>query len=157
REPISNFWTRHAAMLAIGVVLAVTLVAAWIDLIARFSRHQLSPATELRRALNSGQIGVHYQPVIELKTRRCVGAEALARWQREKNVFVSPAVFIPLAEEVGVIQDITLSVMNTVIRDLKRIFGEVGVVSVNLNLSHDDLKSERIGLELERNLKEAGL
>jgi sensor c-di-GMP phosphodiesterase-like protein len=157
QEPIENFWSRHASTLIIGATLGLLLVAAWVDLILRFSRYELKPATELRHALAAGQITVQYQPVIDLRTSRCVGAEALARWQREKGQWVSPNVFIPVAEEAGLIQDITLSVMHAVIRDLQRIFAEAGPISVNLNLSHDDLKNDRIGRELAISLKAAGL
>jgi len=157
QEPIENFWSRHASTLLIGAILGLLFVAAWIDLILRFSRYQLRPATELKRALAADQITVQYQPVVDLRTTRCVGAEALARWRQEKGRFVSPNVFIPVAEEAGLIQDITLAVMRTVIADLKRIFAEAGAISVNLNLSHDDLKNDRIGRELTEQLKAAGL
>ena len=157
QEPIGNFWSRHASTLLIGGILALLFVAAWIDLILRFSRHQLQPATELRRALAAGRISVQYQPVIDLRTTRCVGAEALARWQREKGQWVSPDVFIPVAEEAGLIQDITLAVMHTVIGDLEQIIAAAGKVSINLNLSHDDLKNDRIGRELAARLQTASL
>jgi sensor c-di-GMP phosphodiesterase-like protein len=157
REPIENFWSRHAALLGIGATLGLGLVIAWIELITRFSRYQLRPATELRRALAAQRISVQYQPVMELRSGRCIGAEALARWQREDGEWVSPMVFIPVAEEAGLIQDITLAVMKNVIRDLKRILGEVGMIGVNLNLSHDDLMNDRIGVALATSLKEAGV
>jgi sensor c-di-GMP phosphodiesterase-like protein len=157
QEPISNFWSRHGSTLLIGGVLGLLFIAAWIDVILRFSRYQLRPATELRHALAAQQISVHYQPVIDLRTTRCVGAEALARWQKEKGQWVSPNVFIPVAEEAGLVQDITLAVSHTVIRDLKRIAAAAPSISINLNLSHDDLKDDRIGGELNASLKSAGL
>jgi sensor c-di-GMP phosphodiesterase-like protein len=157
QEPIENFWSRHAATLIIGATLGLLLVAAWVDLILRFSRYELNPATELRHALVSGQISVAYQPVIDLRTSRCVGAEALARWRGEKGVSVSPNVFIPVAEKAGLVQDITLTVMRTVVDDLKNIFAKAGPLSVNLNLSPDDLKSDRVGRELSEQLQAAGL
>jgi len=56
---------------------------------------------ELRRALDGNELQLHYQPKVDLKTRTVVGAEALLRWAHAKRGFVSPAEFIPLAEQTG--------------------------------------------------------
>ncbi|HAF43638.1 MAG TPA: hypothetical protein DCK83_01490 [Gallionellaceae bacterium] len=68
------------------------------------TRLQLS--NDLRRALNGGQFEIYYQPIIDMTTGRPTKAEALLRWHHPKLGFVSPAVFIPLAEEIGLINDI---------------------------------------------------
>lgn len=156
-EPIGNFWGRHALLLTAGIALALLLVVAWLAFVLRFSRYQLHPATELRRALAAGRISVAYQPVVDMRSGNCVGAEALARWTRDDGTAVSPAVFIPQAEAAGLIQDITLAMMRTVIRDLKRVFPREPHISVNLNLSGDDLKTDRIGNALAAQLRAAGL
>ncbi len=156
-EPIDNFWGRHAQTLAVGAGLGLLLVAVWIYFMLRFSRRQLSMATELRHALARGHISVRYQPVIELKSGRCVGAEALARWQRVNGEWVSPDVFIPVAEEDGLVQEVTLAVLRTAVRDMQRIVAEFPRMSLNLNLAADDLKNDRIGHELRSRLAAAGL
>ena len=56
---------------------------------------------DLRRALKSGLIDVHYQPIVDLQTYSIVGCEALARWTHEERGIVSPAEFIPVAEQSG--------------------------------------------------------
>ncbi len=61
---------------------------------------------DLRGALAAGQFHVYFQPIIDLATRRIHGAEALLRWQHPTRGMVSPAEFIPLTEETGLIIDI---------------------------------------------------
>lgn len=58
--------------------------------------------TDLRRALEMGEFRVHYQPIVSLHNRRISGFEALSRWQRPEGL-VSPADFIPVADETGII------------------------------------------------------
>lgn len=156
-EPIRNFWSRHASLLTLGSVFGLLLVVGWTDIVFRFSRYQLRPATELRQALAAGRISVQYQPVIDLRTGACVGAEALARWRRQDGSSASPGTFIPIAEAAGLIQEITLAVMRTAIRDLARICREAGTVSINVNLARDDLKNDRLGNALTESLNAARL
>jgi sensor c-di-GMP phosphodiesterase-like protein len=156
-EPIDSFWGRHSQSLALGAGLGMALVLAWIFMILRFSRYQLSLATELREALAAGRIEVQYQPVVELPGGRCVGAEALARWQRENGESVSPDVFIPIAEEVGLVQDVTRAVLRTVVDDIKPMLAEFPGLSINVNLAPDDLKNAAFGEELASILDEARL
>ncbi|MCB6183089.1 EAL domain-containing protein [Leeia sp. TBRC 13508] len=58
---------------------------------------------ELRRALENQELELHYQPIIDLKNRRCVGAEALIRWNHQERGWIPPIKFIPLAEENSLI------------------------------------------------------
>jgi sensor c-di-GMP phosphodiesterase-like protein len=156
-EPIESFWQRHAPSLVLGGSVGLALVTAWIVLVLRFSRRQLSLAAELREALAADHIRVHYQPVIDLRTGRCVGAEALARWVRENGEAVGPEVFIPVAEESGLVQDVTVAVLRTTIREMQPMLAQFPDMSINLNLAPDDLRNDRIGIELHRSLAAANL
>ena len=156
-EPLDNFWNRHAPMLATGAALCLLLIALWIYIVLRLSQRELSLTGELRLAIARGEISVHYQPVMDLVSGACVGAEALARWRRENGKSVSPAVFIPAAEQAGLVQDLTLAVLRTTARDLQSMRTHYPHISVNLNLAPDDLKNTRIGAELVRVLGETGL
>jgi diguanylate cyclase (GGDEF)-like protein/PAS domain S-box-containing protein len=68
--------------------------------------NRLELGEDLRQAVESTDLGVEYQPVIDLKTGRIVGAEALARWYHPSRGWVSPEIFIPLAEELGFVERI---------------------------------------------------
>jgi len=68
----------------------------------RVSR-RLSTETDLRRALEHGEFALHYQPLIDLVTSRVSGAEALLRWPQNEHRLMSPAEFIPIAEDTGLI------------------------------------------------------
>lgn len=81
--------------------------------------HALGPTgTELALAISSGQIGVHYQPKVCFAHREVVGVEALARWTHPALGQVPPDVFIPLAERMGLIHALTLSVLDQSLRQL---------------------------------------
>jgi sensor c-di-GMP phosphodiesterase-like protein len=156
-EPVQQFWVRHARTLLVGLGLGFGLVLVWLLFVLRFSRQQLSLASELRAALAAGQIGVHYQPVIELASGRCVGAEALARWRRDGRDTIGPDVFIPVAEAAGLLPEISIAVLRATVRDLTRLLQQAPDLSINPNLGTEDLACGRFGNELAASLQAAGL
>jgi diguanylate cyclase (GGDEF)-like protein/PAS domain S-box-containing protein len=70
---------------------------------ATASRHSLHLYTELRHAINRRQLVLHYQPIISLDTGTITGLEALVRWRHPTRGMISPAEFIGVAEETGLI------------------------------------------------------
>lgn len=74
---------------------------------------------ELHNALNNNQLAVHYQPIVNLATGRVCKAEALLRWQHPGLGMVSPAEFIPLAEETGIIVEMGEWVFRTAAQQVK--------------------------------------
>jgi PAS domain S-box-containing protein len=77
------------------------------------SVNRLNLETDLRRALERKEFRVYYQPIIALRTGNISGFEALVRWQRSDNALVSPAEFIGVAEETGLIVSIGKWVLRT--------------------------------------------
>lgn len=100
------------------------------------SVERLRLETELRKAVSRDEFVVYYQPKIETASGRVVGAEALVRWRHRELGMISPADFIPIAEETGLIVPIGNWVMNHVCQQLRE-WCDVGqpVVQVAVNLS----------------------
>ncbi len=73
---------------------------------------------DLRQAQGRGEISVHYQPIVSLGTGGIVGAEALMRWRHSHLGNISPAAFIPIAEETGLIVDLSYALLQQALQDL---------------------------------------
>jgi two-component system CheB/CheR fusion protein len=89
--------------------------------------------SELRVAMQQDNISVHYQPIVRLADMRLVGAEGLARWQHPVKGFIPPDVFIPVAEQNGMIVPLGQWVIETGIADWQRL--DRDGVSLSINLS----------------------
>ncbi|THJ66279.1 EAL domain-containing protein [Arthrobacter echini] len=112
-----------------------------VMLYSRQLRSQM--AAELRDAIASTELVLHYQPVVELATNRILGVEVLVRWQHPVRGLIPPDTFIPLAEEIGVIHDLDRWVMSTSLRQLARWKKELALdddFQLRVNLSAVELK-----------------
>ncbi|MFN8017072.1 MAG: EAL domain-containing protein [Acidimicrobiales bacterium] len=74
---------------------------------------------DLRRAVERGELVVHYQPVIDLRSGRICGAEALVRWQHPERGLLAPADFIEVAEDIGTIDELGRHVLETAIVEVQ--------------------------------------
>ena len=93
--------------------------------------------SKLRRALERDELVIRYQPKVDLRNGRIVGAEALLRWRLPGHGDIPPSQFIPLAEETSLILDVGEWVLNRVCRDYRQMQSEVadpGRISLNLSL-----------------------
>jgi len=112
----------------------------------------------LRRALERGQMSLHYQPQRSLRSKCIVGAEALLRWQHPELGTVSPAEFIPIAESSGLITSIGEWVLRTAVQQLKA-WHDAGMAPMTMavNLSAVQFKQHHLSELVERILEEAGV
>lgn len=113
---------------------------------------------ELRLALRAGDLSVHYQPLVEVATRRAVGLEALARWQHPTKGAIAPSLFIPLAEESDLILEIGEFVLRTACEQVVRWEREgTPVVPLAVNISAVQLQRQGIVEFVRRILRETGM
>ncbi len=157
RQPRITFQDHLQANRAVLLPLsaAIALLSAASGLLVL--RQQRSPRGELARALKNGELVAHYQPIIELATGRCIGAEALVRWPRADGSQTPPDMFIPLAEETGLIGRVTDRMLAAVVEDLGDLLRNDPHAHVSINLSAADITTGRILPVLERVLDGSGI
>jgi diguanylate cyclase (GGDEF)-like protein len=113
----------------------------------------------LHRALEEGQFTVHYQPIMNLKTRQCAGAEALVRWNHPEVGLISPANFIPVAEESGFIYELGCFVLNratTTAAGWQHADSD-RALSISVNVSARQLQNANIVGDVKDALSKSGL
>ncbi|MCU1599966.1 MAG: cyclic diguanylate phosphodiesterase [Frankiales bacterium] len=103
--------------LPIGLLLGLALAA----LVLLLGRRRLGTAAGLRAALRSHEFYLEYQPVVDLQTADVIGAEALLRWRRPDGQRMRPDVFLAVAEDVGLMPQITRRVLELVRADWDRL------------------------------------
>ncbi|WP_374473423.1 PAS domain S-box protein [Arenimonas sp.] len=109
------------------------------------SRLQLE--TDFRLAFERAEFRLHYQPIVELATGRLVGAEALVRWWHPRRGLLTPADFLPLAEETGLIVDLDAWVLREACRQLGEWRGRVpdfAGLAMNVNVDEGQMVSPEI-------------
>lgn len=119
---------------------------------------RLSMENDLRRALERSEFVVHYQPRIEQQNLRCVGVEALLRWQRPERGMVAPGQFIPILEETGLINEVGQWVLHEASRQLKAWRAhDIGDLRVSINLSPRQFRDGNLADLISETVSAAGL
>ena len=138
---ILNDWKRMALILgAIGAGTSIVLLI----LVAGILRRRLSLQGELESSLQKDEFEINYQPVVELKSGRCIGAEALISWVQPGGARVRPDLFIPLAEDTGLIEPLTEWLMRTLRQEMEELLVADRFFHVAINLSPCHFESDRI-------------
>ena len=128
------------------------------DMHAR-ARDRLGLENDLRHAVKRNDFEMHYQPIVSLSSGMCVGFESLIRWNRNGRL-VSPAIFIPVAEELGVIEPLGTWVLEQACRtfaDWQRRYPRGGLDCITVNVSSRQLMQQHFPYIVEQAVEQAGL
>ncbi|HSC66451.1 MAG TPA: EAL domain-containing response regulator [Cellvibrio sp.] len=112
---------------------------------------------QLKTALDRAAIEVYYQPKFAVDSLVVAGVEALARWKNPQGGWISPGVFIPLAEEHGLIGDLTLSVLDQVLQDMNSWWEQGQYIPVAINLSAKSLAEFNLANEIIQRVIREGI
>jgi diguanylate cyclase (GGDEF)-like protein len=113
--------------------------------------------TLLCDAVSEDRIQIHYQPVVDASTGAVVGAEALARWNEEGHGWIPPSVFIPLAESMGIVEEMGRKVQVAALGFLKECHTRGEFISLSINVSFRQLLRSDFVVELLDNTQQLGL
>lgn len=112
----------------------------------------------LRGALDRGEFVLHYQPRIVLPSEKFIGVEALVRWDSPERGLVSPADFIPVAEDTGLINELGVWVLRQACRDIQEVSHRIGQqLCVSVNVSPKQLLAPQVVQQVLDALTEAGM
>jgi predicted signal transduction protein with EAL and GGDEF domain len=118
------------------------------------ARERRSLERELRQAITNGSLEAWYQPVLNLETNRISSCEALLRWRHPERGMISPAEFIPVAEETGLINQLGHFVLNAACAEAVNWPDEVRVA---VNVSPIQFRSQTLALNVATALAASGL
>jgi EAL domain-containing protein (putative c-di-GMP-specific phosphodiesterase class I) len=116
--------------------------------------------TDLRRAIERGEIVPYYQPLVDLDTGTVVGFEALARWRHPTSGMLMPDLFIPVAEETGLVVEIGSWMLGEACRQMREWQGRYpdwSTLGISVNVSGRQLSHGVVAADVERVLRATGL
>ncbi len=121
---------------------------------------RLQVEAELRKAIENGELRLHYQPLVSLPGGRLEGFEALVRWQHPQRGLIGPGEFIPLAEETGLIVPLGQFVLREACRqchDWRQRFAHYSSLYVSVNIAQRQLCHGDLAASVAQILREQGL
>jgi diguanylate cyclase (GGDEF)-like protein len=118
---------------------------------------RLALAAELRDAINTDELTLHYQPKVHLRSGRVDGVEALVRWKHPMRGMIAPGDFVPIAENTGLIARLTRNVIRTALQQIKAWQYEGLNLTVAVNLSVRNLLDPELPGEVEELLNVHGV
>ncbi|OJW73452.1 MAG: hypothetical protein BGO57_00275 [Sphingomonadales bacterium 63-6] len=133
-------------LIPLGAIVGLLLSAVLVYIV----RSRSSMPMMIRSALKQGKFHLHYQPVIDLKTGRIVGAEALLRWDRGEHDAISPDRFIAVAEDAGLIRLVTRRMLELLAQDAQAVIQIAPDFYFTVNFSAEDMHSADVMEELDR-------
>ncbi len=132
-------------------------VRLWENAMSDQSTARFSMESDLRHAIPRQELEVHYQPIVDLGTGRALGMEALLRWKHPIQGFVSPAEFIPVAEDSGLILQIGEWVMQEAFRQVAAWTADFGPLFIAVNVSARQFRNPAFVSRTAQIARECGL
>ncbi|MGG7604812.1 EAL domain-containing protein [Massilia sp. BKSP1R2A-1] len=141
-----------ARLVPAGLVAGIALTCAIVYL----ARQQMSLPVAVRNALRRREFFLEYQPIVDLRSGRWTGVEALVRWRRPTGEIVMPDLFIPLAEQNGLIVKLTALVLERVCADTGAFLRANPSFHVGINVAPADFHTGGFLERLQRTLQQMG-
>jgi len=142
----------------IGFTMLGGIIGALLGLVCSlYYGRSRSMVNQLRRAIARDQLRVAYQPIVNLASRKIVGAEALVSWTDEEGFTIGPDVFVKLAEERGFVGAITELVVRHALKEFKEILRSRSNFRLSINVTAADLSDPKFIPMLVRTVDEAGV
>jgi EAL domain-containing protein (putative c-di-GMP-specific phosphodiesterase class I) len=148
--------TRRIDYVLLGALL-LFMAALWPRLLAasRALKNESDPErkallADLRKAIDEGQLELHYQPKVDLRTGAVPSVEALIRWNHPKKGKLSPGAFLPAASGSDLMGPLTVHLIELALRDCAAWRANGVTAGVNVNLSEANVLDEQLPLEVDR-------
>jgi diguanylate cyclase (GGDEF)-like protein/PAS domain S-box-containing protein len=148
---------RHADLAMNEVKRAGGGAVAFYERGAAEARERLALTTRLRRAIDGDELRLHFQPIHRVQDGALVAVEALVRWEDPEHGLVSPAGFIPVAEETGLIEGIGTWVLDALCRQAAEWAREEFRPRLCFNLSPRQLRQPRLAASIAETIASCGL
>jgi len=150
-------WSRLERVLPAfaGVGLLMSALLLW--LLVRIVRRRSSLEAALQIAIKREELEIHYLPTIDIQSNRCVGGEALVRWRHPERGLLPPSVFIALAEETGLIVQMTNWLLRRVAAEIASRFRGWPGMHFGVNLAARHFRNDDIVREVREALAAAKL
>lgn len=158
--------TRMYGIPLLGVIEKPVLLTSLRELLLKYDglsgkAHQ-SPTQsfmleEILRGIQDNQFEPFFQPKVDMKTGRLVGAEALARWVHPEHGVVSPCIFIPPLEQTGNIDDLTFHILRKSAAACRSFHDQGHLLTISVNLSLVSLADAALADKITRTVRESGV
>jgi two-component system, sensor histidine kinase ChiS len=122
--------------------------------------NKLRMERDLHKALEREEFSLNYQPIVSLASGKTISLEALLRWKHPEEGMIRPDIFIPVAEEIGLIKELGLWVFETActqLRQLQSQFSAYANLGMNINVSPIQLKQPKIVYEIQDIIDKTGI
>ncbi|NJL07552.1 MAG: EAL domain-containing protein [Methylacidiphilales bacterium] len=129
-----------------GLLIGVLIIALALSA----TRERQDPVEDLRAAIKAGDLVPYYQPVVDLGSGKLVGCEVLVRWKKPSGEVIPPGTFIPLAENSGLIFELTVRLMEAARDEVVAVYATRPNLKLSFNVHADHFLKDRIVADVQQ-------